>query len=95
MYGRAMCKRVAHQRLAQGANLLLDAMAILATLQVLLDLARVYQIDFTIDISMKQLANLVVGNLPCSVDDIARYAAEQALAAKLRIAIALADAALG
>lgn len=41
-----------------------------------------------------RLADLVVANLPCSVDDKARYAAEPMLPAKVRIAVALSDAVL-
>jgi len=38
----------------------------------------------------EHLANLVVANLPCSVDDKARYAAERTLVAKLHLAMSLA-----
>jgi len=41
----------------------------------------------------EHLANLLVANLPCSVEDKVRYAEVPTLAAKLRIANALADAA--
>jgi Lon protease-like protein len=42
----------------------------------------------------EQLGDLVVANLPASVEDKARYAAEPTVAGRLRIAIQLADAAL-
>jgi len=43
----------------------------------------------------ERLANLVVVNLPCSVDDKMRYAAEPKLPEKLRIAVSLLDAMFG
>jgi hypothetical protein len=41
-----------------------------------------------------RLSDLIVANLPCPVDDKARYAAEPTLRDRLRAAIALCDAQL-